>query len=136
MRSINFDDGCRTYAINGDENRVIRVNVTDLNALERFGRATEKMDELIADSRGEDVTPEKLAELDHIIREQFDLIFGEGMCETVFGRVNILSAVTDGRMLIESFLDAFLPVIREDIAAAAQASNERVNKYIEPVVNG
>ena len=135
MRSINFDDGCRTYAINGDENRVIRVNVTDLNALERFGRATEKMDELIADSRGEDVTPEKLAELDHIIREQFDLIFGEGMCETVFGRVNILSAVTDGRMLIESFLDAFLPVIREDIAAAAQASNERVNKYIEPVVN-
>lgn len=135
MRSINFDDGYRTYAINGDENRIIRVNVTDLNALERFGRATEKMDELIADSRGEDVTPEKLAELDHIIREQFDLIFGEGMCETVFGRVNILSAVTDGRMLIESFLDAFLPVVREDIAAAAQASNERVNKYIEPVVN-
>lgn len=135
MRSINFDDGFRTYAINGDESRVIRVNVTDLNALERFNTAVEEIDRLIADSKGEDATPEKLVELDRIIREQFDLIFGEGMCETVFGRVNILSAVTDGRMLIESFLDAFLPVIREDIAAAAKASNERVNKYIEPVVN-
>ena len=133
MRSINFDDGYRTYAINGDESRVIRVNVTDLNALERFNTAVEEIDRLIADSKGEDATPEKLVELDRIIREQFDHIFGEGMCKTVFGCVNILSAVTDGRMLIESFLDAFLPVIREDIAAAAQASGERVNKYIKPV---
>ena len=40
MRSINFDDGLKSFAINGDESRVIRFNPGDLNMKVRAKEAT------------------------------------------------------------------------------------------------
>ena len=39
MQSINFDEGIKTFSINGDEARVIRINPGDLNLLVRSEEA-------------------------------------------------------------------------------------------------
>ena len=36
MQSINFDTGYKTYAVNGDESNVIRINVADLSIKSRI----------------------------------------------------------------------------------------------------
>lgn len=39
MANINFDDGFETFTINGDSNRVIKINPKDGNILIRFDEA-------------------------------------------------------------------------------------------------
>lgn len=137
MQSINFDEGYKTYAINGDENRVIRINVTDLNVKKRFDEATKIIFEMV-DSINDDVTVEQITEADRVIRGQLDHIFGAGTCEMAFGQTNVLSFVGGGKMLIESFLDALMPVITADMKAAAAASRvsieKKTEKYTAPVL--
>ena len=39
MKSIDFDSGYKTYSINGDENCVIKVQITDFNLPKRINDA-------------------------------------------------------------------------------------------------
>ena len=45
MRSINFDDGFKSFCINGDENRVIRFNPGDPNMRVRAEEAQKRIQE-------------------------------------------------------------------------------------------
>lgn len=139
MQSINFDDGYKSYMINGDESKVIRINVTDLNTSKRFDEAVKAIEELMSEIRENDITEERFIEADRVIREQLDHVFGEGMCETVFGRTNLLSATESGSLLIEGFLDALLPIVKADMEQAAAKSRAHVEAkmaaYIEPVIS-
>ena len=138
MQSINFDDGYKSYMINNDENKIIRINVTDLNTSKRFEDALSAIDKLMDEVKG-DISEERFIEADRVIREQLDHVFGDGVCETVFGKTNVLSATESGKLLIEGFLDALLPVVKADMEAAAAKSRANFEKkmaaYIEPVIN-
>lgn len=138
MQSINFDDGFKSYMINNDENKIIRINVTDLNTSKRFEDAVSAIDKLIDEVKG-DISEERFIEADRVICEQLDHVFGNGVCETVFGKTNVLSATESGKLLIEGFLDALLPVVKADMEAAAAKSRANIEKkmaaYIEPVIN-
>ncbi len=138
MQSINFDDGYKSYMINNDENKIIRINVTDLNTSKRFEDAVSAIDKLMDEVKG-DISEERFIEADRVIREQLDHVFGNGVCETVFGKTNVLSATESGKLLIEGFLDALLPVVKADMEAAAAKSRANIEKkmaaYIEPVIN-
>lgn len=140
MQSINFDDGYKSYMINNDENKIIRINVTDLNTSKRFEDAVSAIDKLMDEVKGEgDISEERFIEADRVIREQLDHVFGDGMCEIVFGKTNVLSATESGKLLIEGFLDALLPVVKADMEAAAAKSRANIEKkmaaYIEPVIS-
>lgn len=138
MQSINFDDGYKSYMINNDENKIIRINVTDLNTSKRFEDAVSVIDKL-TDEVKDNISEERFIEADHVIREQLDHVFGDGVCEIVFGKTNVLSATESGKLLIEGFLDALLPVVKADMEAAAAKSRANIEKkmaaYIEPVIN-
>lgn len=138
MQSINFDDGYKSYMINNDENKIIRINVTDLNTSKRFEDAVSAIDKLMDEVKG-DISEERFIEADRVIREQLDHVFGEGVCEIVFGKTNVLSATESGKLLIEGFLDALLPVVKADMETAAAKSRANIEKkmaaYIEPVIN-
>ena len=41
MSSIIFDEGYRTFDINGDPNRVLRINPADIGILDRMMKAYE-----------------------------------------------------------------------------------------------
>lgn len=135
MTNIKFDDGYKRYILNGDENKVIRVNVTDFNILDRYNKAQADMQALIADMQtNKDATPEEIASYDKRIRENINFIFGSDVCTAAFGTANCMSVVSNGSMLFESFLNALMPQVQADMDISLEAAKKRTNKYIAPVV--
>lgn len=127
MKSICFDEGFREYAINGDENRVIRVNPSDFGIVKRLTAAQEAMKEVEIES-----TPEGIAEFDRFARDQLDQVFGEGTAEIVFGKTNCAS-MAGGKPIYQNFLEAFAPIIKADIEAEKKKSDENIKKYTSQV---
>jgi len=125
--NISFATNEKEYIINGDENRVIRVNVADVNTMKRYEEATEKIEDLKNVPR----TPEGLAELDRQVREQLNYTFGTDICTAAFGDVNLLSPVEGGKMLFEAFLEAFLPQYKKDAESVLGAAKIRLNDKAE-----
>ncbi len=115
MKSINFNTGIKTYAINGDETNTISININDINLLKRIKDAENLFDPILARLDNEPKTPELLAEVDAEIKEKFNFIFGADISTRVFGNTNCLSPLDDGRYLFVSFFEAFAPIIIEDI---------------------
>jgi len=134
MKSINFNTGIKRYAVNGDENNVIAININDLNLMKRIQDAQNVFDPILSRLDKEPNTPELLAEVDREIKEKFDYIFGTDISAHVFGDVNCLSPIEDGSLLFMSFFEAFAPVVLEDMNAnrANYAANkdERFEKYM------
>lgn len=139
MQNIQFDDGCKSYMINNDESKIIRVNISDLNIHKRYEAAKDKMFAEIDRIKDSDITPEDLAQADKTIRDNLNCIFGSDICTAAFGQTNVLSMVSGGKLLIESFLDAFLPMITADIKAVSEAAKisleDKTAKYIAPVTD-
>lgn len=134
MQSINFSTTKKKYAINGDENNVIEVDVSDLNLIKRFEKATPKIEEL--EDKFKDIdspTVEQLEEADHKLRTILNEVFESDVCTPAFGNVNCLSPVANGKFLFEAFVEALMPMIKQDIKATAQASKihleEKTSKY-------
>lgn len=141
MRSINFDTGYKEYAINGDENRTVRINVCDVGIVRRFEETLANIEKLDQRLKTEEKTSQLLADADKTVREQLDYVFGTNISEAAFGNINCLSPV-GGKTLLEGFLDAVGSVIIADIKSAAQAQNitvkpveSKADKYISPYVN-
>lgn len=135
MQSIKFDDGYKRYILNDDENKIIRVNVTDFNILDRYTKAQADMQALIEEMQSDsEATPEKIASYDKRIRENINYIFGTDVCTAAFGTANCLSVVSNGSMLFESFLDALMPQVQADMDISLEAAKKRTDKYITAVV--
>lgn len=59
MQSLNFKTPLKTYAINNDENTVIKINTTDYSLVERLNKLTDRTEELVQkykNMKPEDVT--------------------------------------------------------------------------------
>ena len=134
MQSINFSTGFKEYAVNGDENNVIKVNVSDLNMLSRFNEAQEKINALADEFKNIDKpTPEQLAEADIKVRDVLNYTFGSDVCTPAFGNTNCFSPVSDGKFLFEAFMEAFIPLIERDMKAVGNANKihleNKTSKY-------
>lgn len=145
MQSISFDTGFKAYAINNDENRVIRINVADANLQEKVEKVFNVLEEMENKLKGiEKPTFKMLSDIDRTLKAQLDFAFGERFSETVFGGVNCFTVANEkGECILETFLNAFMPIVEKDIkeAAAAQKNhisslyNEKTSKYIAPVIS-
>lgn len=137
MRSINFNSGLKEYAVNGDEKNVIRINVSDLNIKSRFDEKHSEIAKLIDEAESLDVhapnAPDILRRIDGALKGCLDYIFASEVSAHAFGNVNCLSPVGEGT-LFASFMEAFMPVVMEDVKAETKAHGERIGKYIEPVI--
>ena len=133
MQYISFNDGYKTYAINGDENCFIRINPSDFSILGKIEKAKSNIEKFKID---EPTAPEEAAaaanKLDTAIREQIDFIFGEGISKTVFGSLNCVS-LAGGKPIYQNFLDALLPVIEADIAEEKKKSDENIRRYTSQI---
>lgn len=139
MKSINYSTGMTEYAINGDENNVVRINIHDVNILKRIKKAQLRLEELEAKYAGkEELTAEECITLDGEIRKLVTEAFGTDVLTTAFGDTNCMTDVGDNTPIFAAFLGAFLPIIEEDIKAAAKAmqpkENPKIEKYIAPVI--
>lgn len=136
MKSINFDEGYKNYAVNGDEKRIIRVRVTDINLLKRVEAALTEVESLKEKYSGR---PDKktLLDFDRNVRDLIDKAFDSEICAPAFGDANICAPVSGGKLLFESFFEAFMPVLKADLSAAVMNKKVRqselrpeVQKYI------
>lgn len=139
MKSINFDTGIKKYAVNGDENNVISINVNDINLLRRIKESEDLFTPILSRFDNEPNTPELFAEVDAQIKETLNYVFGSNISECVFGDANCLSPLDDGRFLFESFFEAFAPIVIADINESnknfAANKESKLKKYMPEPAN-
>ena len=145
MQSINFDDGLKSFAINGDENRVIRFNPADPDMMTRYYIALQ----MLKDAKGSllsDVNLDKegnlpeedklgeasraLEETNSLIRKAMNLMFNSDVYDTIFAGQSPFCIVR-GKYLFEAFMESLQPVLESAIKAYQKASEKRMNKYLK-----
>ena len=141
MQSINFQVGnYKEYALNGDENNTIKIDISDIGLIKRLRKAMEEIDEYQKQFEGKEEADENLvSELDEKAREIINKAFDSDVCTKAFGNKNCMSAASNGLPNIVNFLNAFIPVIQNDFRSEIEKEQktleEKTAKYIEPVVN-
>lgn len=132
MQSINFNTGYKTYAINEDENNVIRVNLADPNLLHRMEEVLDYMDTFKDEITDDMTTSEVYAKFDKLVKDKIDYAFGEGTSKAVFGNVNCLTVANDeGECIFETFLNAIMPIIYNDVNEAAKKQNKHISDMVD-----
>lgn len=129
MKSLNFDSGVKEYEINGDPNRVLRINPSDFGIIERINKAKDALDEL-------HITPDidGMVELDKVVRAQIDEIFGTGSADVIFGETNSAS-FAGGQPVFLNFLDSIIPEIERVVGEERKKSAAKIQKYTSQVEN-
>lgn len=137
MKSINFDEGYKTYAVNGDKSRVVKIKTGDFNLLKRVEAAMTEIESLKEKYSGK---PDEntMIEFDSSVRQLIDKAFDSEVCAAAFGNANICTVVSGGKLLFEAFFEAFMPLLKADIKAAIMTKKANqpelrpeVQKYID-----
>ncbi len=143
--NLKIDDGYQEFMINGDPEKVIRFNPSDVGILARFQEAQKAIQEvqneiqadLPKDEEGQREDSQQMARIvervSNVVREQVDYIFASPVSEVVFGAASPLSSVK-GVPYFERLLQAILPYIEKAIKAEQAASKARTAKYTAPFV--
>lgn len=140
MNSLHFEEGLKTYCINDDPDRVIKVSTTDYGIINRLQEADKNMkkkaDEYKAlnintDGSAADKTEEAAAaikELTEFIEGQINYVFNADVAKIVFNGQSCLSTYK-GVPLYERFMNAIVPEIEKDFKEEVKESQKRVSKY-------
>ena len=142
MNSLNFDEGYTELAINGDESRILRLNLADSDLIVRFYDAMNELEKIATevneiklrnDGSAKDFEKiEILKDLTNKVREKIDYALNTNACEIAFGNQSPLSLVK-GKYLFEGFLDALKPFIEKEIKKQSELSKKRIEKYTKRV---
>ena len=130
VESINFNQNLKTYAINGDESNVVKINTADYVIFDRADKAKAILAEL--SNRANNATTDnaftELSEIDKEVKEQLNYVFGTDVSTPAFGTANCLSPV-NGEPMFLGFFNALLQIISHDIESATKKMAEGVKKY-------
>lgn len=139
-QSINFDDGFKSYEINGDPQRVVRIDTADYGLIERLRTAKNNIGEEMKKYEGvkiksdgsadldDETAADNLRDLGEFIRGQFDFIFNSNVSEALFGTASPLST-RGGVPLFERVFNAIVPIIEKDIESEHKKAEARIKKY-------
>lgn len=132
MQSISFDEGYKEFAINNDENRVIRFNPKDFGILTRmedtlsdFGALEKKL----KDGNEEEFT-NNLREAEKVVHEKIDSIFNANVHDIIFNHQSPISLV-GGEFLFIRVIEALVPIVEKEVKYEMQKSEKRMSKYTE-----
>lgn len=134
MNNLSFDVGYKEYSINGDESRILRISTSDMNIITRMDKAEKELQK-IADkckSTTADNAIEALSYLDNEVRKQINYVFDGDVSDIIFGNTNCIS-LAGGKPIFENFLEAVLPVIKEDIFTEQKKIERKISKYTSKV---
>lgn len=129
MQNINFDDGFKTYVLNNDESKIIKVNVTDFGIIDRFEKVRKDLEELADKTTLTQSTDEsEMQQTDRIIREKINYIFGSDVSSAAFGSVYCFSP-SNGMPVFVNFINAVMPVIEKEMKIETDKMQLNINKY-------
>lgn len=142
---LTFDDGYKNIEINGDPNKIIRINPTDTAFIQRLAGFEDKVEEIkkkygdidlsALNFDGEDTDSEKMQnaamnveKLEQCIRELINYVFGYDICAVVFGTASCLSPV-GGRPVYLNFMDVMFDYIAAEAKKQTTRSQAKISKY-------
>lgn len=146
---LTYDDGYKTIELNGDPQKVIRINPTDTQLLDRISSFNEKADSIkkkygdidmnsieklqTIDEKNPDFeiikkAAENADKLDKAIKELIDEIFGYDISSIVFGASSCLSPA-GGKPVFLNFMTCIFEYIKECSAEERKKSTEALNAY-------
>ena len=132
MQSISFDEGYKEFAINNDENRVIRFNPKDFGILTRMEDTLsdfEALEKKLKDGNEEEFT-NNLREAEKVVHEKIDSIFNATVHEIIFNHQSPISLV-GGEFLFMRVIEALVPIVEKEVKYEMQKSEKRMSKYTE-----
>ena len=112
MQSISFDEGYKEFAINNDENRVIRFNPKDFGILTRMEDTLsdfEALEKKLKDGNEEEFT-NNLREAEKVVHEKIDSIFNANVHDIIFNHQSPISLV-GGEFLFMRVIEALVPIV-------------------------
>lgn len=129
MQNIHFDDGFKTYVLNGDESKVIKVNVTDFGIIDRFEKVKKDLEHLADKTTLSQSTDEsEMQQTDRIIREKINYIFGSDVSSVAFGSAYCFSP-SGGIPVFAHFINAIMPVIEKEMQIETDKMQLNIDKY-------
>ena len=136
MRELNFNSGIESFSVNGVEN-ALRFNPTDIELLRKIyvsmkDLEAKQKERNSAQSDSDDIidTLNKAKQLDTEMRGIIDGVFGDGLCNKIFGDVS-LYASADGFPVWQNFILAVIDLFDEATKREAALSNEKIQKYVK-----
>ena len=131
ITKISFDTGIREYEVNG--NAILRFNPTDLNLynrlLEILQEIPQMIDKNVKEHEGK-TGPQLFRALDIEAKKILSEAFGEGNdFDKIFGGVNIVAKRKAGGTVLEAFIEAILPIVKEGVEELLKEEDEAVEKY-------
>ena len=123
MKSINFKKNFKEYAVNGDESKIIRVKLSP----DMMNKIQDTMSEI--DKFRDEINENNIAEMGRKYGEIINNIFDTDICTPAFDGENPFSIVDGGKLLIEAFFEAFIPILEEDVKSLK--IRPEVQKYLE-----
>ena len=130
MKDLSFDEGYKEFSINGDENRVIRFNPSDMAIIKRLEEAKNKISESMAikddielDNEGKPINSLEnyskiINHIDNVIKDQINYIFDNNVADVVFGNQSPLANIK-GKPLYERFMESVMPEIKKAVEEKA-----------------
>ena len=116
MTDISFDTGVKSYRIGSG---VLKFNPSDPNLYCRFLEAVEELAKLEGDFDGGGIGA--LQALDRQVKAVLQGVFGpDNDLEAVFGGVNLLAVGENGHRLLENFVSALEPILKEGALRCAR----------------
>lgn len=152
---LSFDDGFKNIEINGDPNKVIRINPTDIGFLTRLANFDKLIDDikfkygdidLDSVSKLKDIdksnpdfekcreAAENVNKLECAVRELVDNLFGYAISSVVFGSDSCLSPA-GGQPVFLNFIDSIAAYISNETKKEADKSEAKISKYTKEAKN-
>lgn len=128
MNNINFEEGYKEFAINNDENRILRFNPTDLSLIDRIKTELNNIGEYVKSVDDEKDEFVKANKVDKEMRKKIDEMFYDGASQIIFADQNVLTTI-NGVTIFERFFKALLEIMRPYAEKEGRKSKEKIEKY-------
>lgn len=134
---LNIDGIKKTaFRINGDNNSILELNLSDLELGERLEKGYEKIQEeltRISQLPDDADASTELKKADKIMREQLDYIFDSNVSE-VCGKGGSMYDPKDGSYRFEHILTALLKLYGNNLSDEYEKMKKRIQKHTEKYV--
>ena len=132
MERIKIDDGLKTYEIVNQDDVVLGTftfNPSDANIIKRYDDVVAELEKYAEQDFV--MTKEKFEEIQEHITHKMDDLVGADTSSTFFSICGALSPMANGKLYIQTVLEALGAVIEKETKKRMKKVDAQVNKYLE-----
>ena len=144
---LNIETGVKTYVLKpsddetGEEEVSVRFNPTDTNfaqkiynTFEELSSTEDEYQKKIEESTGTSDIFTVSAELDQVMREKVNALFGKDVCTAIAGETNMY-AMAGGMPIWANLVLAIFDEMEDTFSAEQKLHNQKMKKYTEKYSN-